>query len=304
MAEFVYSNGSLPEGKQDSRPLTTPANKAVTATEWNSVMQDLKDIRAAILAVSGSLGHLKGDAIAQPLIVQGGRALTNTDVYHILGYLSPSSDGFNVDETITGGTSGAVGIVMSDNQFSPGLQGTLKLKNLVGIFVEGETITGNQSGQTATSQGTGNPPVFLMEYYQHTSLFYVGQTIQGQDSGATAILENVQDSIGGLEQQSEGLLTLSNIVGTFQAGELIFDPNGTAANTGVMRVKGLNAVTVYTTAIKATDVIWLQHTVNPSGPPLGQLVANPADIVEGVSFDVFSTDNSDVDAVSWRILKG
>lgn len=49
MADFVYDGTSVPEGKSDLRPLTGSPNKYVSAAEWNEVMQDLKDLRDAIL---------------------------------------------------------------------------------------------------------------------------------------------------------------------------------------------------------------------------------------------------------------
>lgn len=49
MADFVYDGTGVPEGKSDLRPLTGSPNKYVSAAEWNEVMQDLKDLRDAIL---------------------------------------------------------------------------------------------------------------------------------------------------------------------------------------------------------------------------------------------------------------
>lgn len=49
MADFVYDGTSVPEGKSDLKPLTGSPSKHVSAAEWNSVMQDIKDLRSAIL---------------------------------------------------------------------------------------------------------------------------------------------------------------------------------------------------------------------------------------------------------------
>lgn len=48
MSDYVYDNGSTPDGKSDAVPLSVPANKGITAAEWNTAMQALKDLRSAI----------------------------------------------------------------------------------------------------------------------------------------------------------------------------------------------------------------------------------------------------------------
>lgn len=55
---------------------------------------------------------------------------------------------FVIGETVTGGTSGATGVVAQNS--SSGASGSLVLTGVVGIFVSGETITGGTSGATAT----------------------------------------------------------------------------------------------------------------------------------------------------------
>lgn len=62
----------------------------------------------------------------------------------VLEYTSPSGD-FALAETVTGGTSGATGVV---NSFK-GSSG-LTLTSVSGTFVKGETITGGTSTETAT----------------------------------------------------------------------------------------------------------------------------------------------------------
>ncbi|RLI53163.1 MAG: hypothetical protein DRP09_16380 [Candidatus Thorarchaeota archaeon] len=66
-----------------------------------------------------------------------------------LNYTNPS-DSFQEWETVTGGTSGATGIVLyddTDNDY-------LILGQVEGTFQDGETITGGTSGTTATVNGT------------------------------------------------------------------------------------------------------------------------------------------------------
>ena len=62
MSDFVYDNTTLPTGKSDARVSTAPADKTVTAAEWNSVMQAITDLRAAVL--SGQYHGLASDPVA------------------------------------------------------------------------------------------------------------------------------------------------------------------------------------------------------------------------------------------------
>jgi hypothetical protein len=67
---------------------------------------------------------------------------------------------FVVGDTVTGGTSGATGIVT--DQVDAGATGTLTLRNVIGTFVDNETIT--SGGGSATANGaltkfTGTPAV-------------------------------------------------------------------------------------------------------------------------------------------------
>lgn len=60
---------------------------------------------------------------------------------------SSQSAGFTVGETVTGGTSSATGVVVSDTL------GDLRLTNTAGDFVVDETITGGTSSSTANVDG-------------------------------------------------------------------------------------------------------------------------------------------------------
>ena len=51
---------------------------------------------------------------------------------------------FTVGETVTGGTSGATGIVVRDHD--AGTSGNLILKSVSGVFVDNETLTGSSTG--------------------------------------------------------------------------------------------------------------------------------------------------------------
>ena len=49
MSNFVYDGTGLPTGKTDVRPLTGLPSQNITAAEWNSLMQAVADLRAAVL---------------------------------------------------------------------------------------------------------------------------------------------------------------------------------------------------------------------------------------------------------------
>jgi hypothetical protein len=71
-----------------------------------------------------------------------------------------TADSFDLNEIVTGGTSGATAKVTSEtNRISEGSM--LLVKNVQGTFVAGETITGGTSGATATLNTT---PIVLGEY--------------------------------------------------------------------------------------------------------------------------------------------
>ncbi len=49
MSDFVYDGTTLPTGKSNARPLSVPANKGVTAQEWNTAMSAVLSLRDAVL---------------------------------------------------------------------------------------------------------------------------------------------------------------------------------------------------------------------------------------------------------------
>lgn len=50
MPSFVFDAGTIPEGKEDAGDLQVPSGQGLTATEWNTTAQAIKDCREAILA--------------------------------------------------------------------------------------------------------------------------------------------------------------------------------------------------------------------------------------------------------------
>lgn len=70
------------------------------------------------------------------------------------------SANFVVGEKVTGGTSGAIGYVVSDD--SNGATGTLYLSNVDGTFQDDETLTGNKNG-AATANGAPYSPYWYVD---------------------------------------------------------------------------------------------------------------------------------------------
>lgn len=50
MSDYVYDGTSLPSGKVDARPPPNPTNQYISAAEWNTVVQAVDDLRAAVLS--------------------------------------------------------------------------------------------------------------------------------------------------------------------------------------------------------------------------------------------------------------
>ena len=72
---------------------------------------------------------------------------TGFDAYNSTLGISGASGAFTVGETITGGTSGATAVYVSDDG------STMNLTSVSETFQSGETITGGTSGETATTTG-------------------------------------------------------------------------------------------------------------------------------------------------------
>src|SRR4051812_18841219 len=60
MPEYVYGGAVLPAGKVDTKAKVGTTAQNVIASEWNSVMQAMDEIRTSILAVSTAAGVVGG----------------------------------------------------------------------------------------------------------------------------------------------------------------------------------------------------------------------------------------------------
>ncbi len=158
-----------------------------------------------------------------------------------LNYDAQSAN-FTVGAILTGGTSGAHGIIIAD--VDAGSTGTLTLEGIDGTFQNDETITDdNGSPGSATSDGTltttfhsgrmqllgtavdlpddtGSTWGGSLDYDAQTANFTVGATLTGGSSGATAVI--LADTDAG----DTGTLILGGITGAFSDGETITDDNG------------------------------------------------------------------------------
>lgn len=129
--------------------------------------------------------NLQADSILQDSFV-GVKILTQTNTsyckrtnqYYLLQYTGLVG-AFVIGETITGGTSGATGVILTDSF------GTITYNTAVGVFVTGEVITGGTSGATATLTSAGkyeNP----FQSITNGSVFqnYTSKTETGAFAGA------------------------------------------------------------------------------------------------------------------------
>lgn len=62
MTDFVYDNTDVPDGKSDASPVSGDPNQHISASEWNTVMQAVVDLRDAVL--DGNYHGLTSDPAA------------------------------------------------------------------------------------------------------------------------------------------------------------------------------------------------------------------------------------------------
>lgn len=118
------------------------------------------------------------------------------------------TSGYTVGDVLTGGTSGATGVIAEDQ--NSGITGLLILTNVVGAFINGETITDAHGGSAIVD---GIDAYEYINFNNQQETFVPGNTLVGITSGATASLD---DWNGGL-----GILQVSSVVGTFVVGETV-----------------------------------------------------------------------------------
>ena len=177
-------------------------------------------------------------------------------IERILAYDAQTVD-FTVGLTITGGTSGATAKILGD-EYS-GATGTLVLGDIVGIFKNNETITDGAK---------------KIDYDNETGNFAPGLRLTGQTSGATANIIEVLDA------GATGTLRLSDVVGTFQDGEVIKDTNtGSADADGVVTADDGSATVDGILGYQATEI-----TISVKAEILHTFIASAGSLAGGRIF--------------------
>lgn len=174
-----------------------------------------------------------GKAFALSLMPYTGEAVSNL----ILG------------EKVTGNTSGATGIVIYD--LDNGSTGTVTLGNVVGTFINGETVTAATSlttfvaafGAGTWAAQTGNGLVFIDTAGYYASLPYTGTTnyvigeiITGAGGATGRVIANID--AGGT-----GTLKVAGVVGRYVNGEALVGSTSGAGNTATLGTAGWESFT-------------------------------------------------------------
>ena len=153
--------------------------------------------------LSGAGGLLAYYCDASPLSASGSAQSASPSVVR-LGYDAQSGN-FAVAEVVTGGTSGAVGTVFTDED--AGSAGTLNLITVTGTFVDNEALTGSVTG-AATVNGA---PVHGILIDAALAPFEVGQVLTGLTSRATGTIATI----------AAGVLTFTAAPGAFVDNEAL-----------------------------------------------------------------------------------
>ncbi len=212
---------------------------------FQELFQGLKQIRDSFFGMGG---FVKVDTTASDTGTLG----FDTPSAGFILYDNLAGGPYAVAETVTGGTSGATGVVVEDT-------GTrLVLETVVGTFQNNETLTGGTSAATSDADGT-------FTFYE----FEEGDTVTGATSGATATVFGVE---------SDELL-LIDIVGTFQNNEVLdgdisgaqYLANGTVANATVgdyYLLKADGAVDAVLERVVQQDGVTVEGITLPKGMEL------------------------------------
>lgn len=177
------------------------------------------------------------------------------EVVPIVGSFAPAngslpydaqSGNFTVGLVLTGGTSGATGLIEADTD--GGATGTLKLSGVVGRFRDNEAITDSSTG-AAVANGALDADNYTLRQDGQTANFAVNEVVTGAHSGATGVVVAQTDA------GAAGDLVLSNVKGVFIDNEVL-----TGNVAGVAVVNGvLNAPANPPTALKGEGftVAWV-----------------------------------------------
>jgi hypothetical protein len=183
------------------------------------------DIKGIFSATGG--GFLTGDTLTGS-VTGVAKASASPVLCKALSFDAQSGN-FEVDELVTGGTSGATGIVLA--QVDAGTSGTLLLGSVTGTWQNNEAITGDVIG-AATVDGTASDAVQLT-YSNETGAFAAAEVVTSSTNGATGVvLVDVEDA----EDDTLGTLYLGTLVGKATVSCLLPGINGmpiAASGTGI-----------------------------------------------------------------------
>ena len=204
-----------------------------------------------------------------------------------------ASGRFEERETVTGGTSGATGVI--DRAHSSSVQ----LGDVTGAFQSGETITGSTSGTTRVLS------TILSHGLVNNGPFEVGETVTGGTSGATGVVTRAREDWNGYGTY----IALTSIAtGPFVSGEVMTGgTSGATATTSTGELVGLGGGATHTVRFRyhlgagPTGV----GTPNSAGG-ICTLIAGSAtggsSIVNGNDVENVTADNRTVYAAEWDFV--
>lgn len=209
-------SGSAPTSATDGQPI-----RGLTA-----VTVVVSCAAGATLSGSGTLtAYLYDSSIISPdgaALANGGSGLITSAS---LAYDGQSAN-FTVGLTVTGGTSGATGVIATDTD--AGTTGTLTLTGIVGTFVDNETLTDSSTGAAVV-----NGVAFkLLPYDGQQVAFEVGQVVTGVTSAAVATIASLTSTVL--------TFNLSTVTGVFVDNEIL---NGVSPARWVPFIAGNLSVT-------------------------------------------------------------
>ncbi len=201
------------------------AKVGVAFQPWGGAGQGYVPVLGSALLQTGGIG-------AQNNYGRSNLSLSGTLKYSVTSLAGGTPSYFEAGETVTGGTSGATGIVATNS----GVNGNLNYSGLSGgtpaYFEAGETVTGSTSGTTgvvAVNSGTGLAGT--LQLVDVSGAFHgTTEVITGGTSGTTA---NTAAPFILTPTGINGVLQLVGVVGTFHSSTetITGGTSGTTADT-------------------------------------------------------------------------
>ena len=200
---------------------------------------------------------------------------------------------FTVGATVTGGTSGATGViyrvesdhlVIRDMDYTPE-SWTLEYSGGSAAFHEDSTLRGTTSDAAAKIVGiTPADTTWTLPYDGGTGAFAVGETVTGTTSGATGQVVSVAGTT------AAGTLTLKSLTGTFKDNEAL---DGSVAGAAVVNGKASDPILAGTLELEQLDGEFIQGEPLRDGSGGAAVAAGTATFVGGGSFEDGETITDD-----------